>query len=148
MHVGLGLTEWMGCLHQVVIEMVPSVKMLRNTGHMTGHVALRLANLAARGFMVIPIACARWRSLEVGGAAAVDGNDSRPLTARHPFASVEDAREQFLVQLLGPHLPHLRERHHHAARPNSPHAPMPGAQKARRLPAVRKPDVHVREPAA
>ena len=88
--------------------MVPSVKMLRNTGDMTGHVALRLANLAARGYIVVPISCADWRAMEMVGVTTTDKPDSGVVGMRHPFESVDDARERFLIDRLVTYLPDLQ----------------------------------------
>lgn len=84
--------------------MVPSIKMLRNTGAYNGHVLLHLANLRARGYAVIPISCPDWRAIEMLGSPA-NYSDGQLPGMRHPFQSVEDAREQFLAERLSLHLP-------------------------------------------
>ena len=129
---------------QVVIEMVPSVKMLRNAGSssMTGHVALRLASLAARGLTVVPIACAEWRAMELSGHSGDDHHPGGALASaphhamRHPFASVADAKEQFLIHRLAPHMAEVRV----MLRPldASPAARRPSWGGAPQLPAIRQ----------
>lgn len=103
------------CFEQVAIELVPSVKMLRNTGNITGHVALRLSNLTARGYIVVLITCSEWRALDPtsqAASAATAGSGQGLLSGiaalQNPFASAEEAQERFLAEVLSPHIQEFR----------------------------------------
>lgn len=74
---------------------------MRNTGNITGHVALRLSNLTARGYIVVLITCSEWRALDPTSAAAAAVHSA---ALQNPFASAEDAQEKFLAGVLSPHL--------------------------------------------
>ena len=82
---------------------MPSVKLLRNTGAINGHVTLRLANLRARGYAVVVLSCAEWRGSSSAAPEAAAGSVMAGWES-NPFANAEDAQERLLVEQLAPHL--------------------------------------------
>ena len=48
---------------QVVVEMLPSIRLLRNSRRCAGYEALRVASLQAWGYSVITVPCAEWQDL-------------------------------------------------------------------------------------
>lgn len=108
-------TDQLPCPLQIAIELVPSVKLLRNTGNITGHVALRLSNLTARGYIVVLITCSEWRALDPTNAAAAAAAAAAgaamlagSAALQNPFASAAEAQEKFLAEVLSPHLQALQ----------------------------------------
>ena len=49
---------------QVVVELLPNNRLLRNGQRLGGHEALRIASLQAWGYSVVTVPCAEWGALE------------------------------------------------------------------------------------
>ena len=46
------------------MELLPNNRLLRNSGRLGGHEALRIASLQAWGYSVVSVPCSDWNALE------------------------------------------------------------------------------------